>query len=297
MHKNSFNKKDAIAGYLFILPNLVGFLVFTLISVVFSLTISFTNWDMMSSLSEVKFTGLQNYIRLFSDSWFLDSLLNNLYFMLFVPVYLFIALVAAVIFNGLIFFSKLFRTVIFLPNLTNIVITAFLWQMLLRPNGGIINNILMSLGIANPPGWLASTFWVKPALVVMLGWMGIGYYAVIYLSGLQAIPKQLYEAASIDGAGKVKQFFRITIPMISPTTFLQMITGIIGSFGIWSIIQVLTGGGPRTSSSVIGFYIYKSAFEFGEMGYASAMAWVLFIIVLLLTLVQWRGQKKWVNYM
>lgn len=167
---------------------------------------------------------------------------------------------------------------------------------MLRPNGGVINGVLMALGVANPPQWFGSTFWVKPALVVIMLWTGLGYNTLLYLAALQSVSKDLYEAADIDGASKVRQFFSITIPMVSPTTFFMLIMGLISSFQMWSNVQILTSGGPGTASTVIGYYIYKTAFQYGKMGYASSMAWVLFVFVLIITLFQWHGQKKWVNY-
>lgn len=288
--------KNTVEGYLFILPNLVGFLVFTLFSVVFSAVISFTNWDMITGFDEIQFIGLKNYIELFTDSWFIDSILNNFFFMAFIPLYLFVALTVATVLNGSVYFSKVMRTAIYLPYVTNVVIVSLLWSFLLRPNGGVINGVLMALGVANPPQWFGSTFWVKPALVVIMLWTGLGYNTLLYLAALQSVSKDLYEAADIDGASKVRQFFSITIPMVSPTTFFMLIMGLISSFQMWSNVQILTSGGPGTASTVIGYYIYKTAFQYGKMGYASSMAWVLFVFVLIITLFQWHGQKKWVNY-
>ena len=287
---------NAVQGYLFILPNLVGFIVFSLFSIGFSALISFTNWDMITPLNEVQFIGFQNFIDLFTDEWFVESILNNLYFMAFIPLYLFAALVVAALLNGSVYFSKLIRTIIYMPYVTNIVIVSLLWSYLLKPDGGIVNEILKIIGIANPPQWFGSTFWVKPALVLITLWQGLGYNSLIYLTGLQSISKDLYEAADVYGASKVRQFFTITIPMITPTTFFMLITSLIGTFQMWSNVQILTSGGPGTASTVIGFYIYRTAFQYGEMGYASSMAWILFIFVLIITLIQWRGQKKWVNY-
>lgn len=295
--KNRKKIKNTIEGYLFILPNLLGFLVFTLFSVVFSAVISFTNWDMITGFGELKFIGIQNYIDLFTDNWFTDSILNNLFFIAFIPLYLFVGLAVATLLNGSVFFSKTIRTIIYLPHVTNVVIVSLLWSFLLRPDGGIVNNILMAVGIANPPLWFGSTIWVKPAIVLIMLWSGLGYNTLLYLAALQAISKDLYEAANIDGASKLRQFFKITIPMVSPTTFFMLIMGLISSFQMWSNVQILTAGGPGTASTVIGYYIYKTAFLYGKMGYASSMAWVLFVFVLIITLIQWRGQKKWVNYM
>lgn len=289
--------RNTIAGYLFILPNLIGFTVFTLFSVVFSAVISFTNWDMITGFADIEFIGLQNFIDLFSDQWFIDSLKNTFFFIAFIPVYLFIALIVATIVNGSIYFNKSVRTILYLPHITNVVIVSLLWSYLLRPNEGIINNVLIAIGVTNPPMWFGSTFWVKPALVLIMLWSGLGYNTILYLASLQSIPVDLYEAAEIDGAGKLRKFFNITIPLVSPTTFFMLIMGIIGSFQMWSNIQILTAGGPGTSSTVIGYYIYKTAFQYGKMGYASSMAWILFLFVFGITLIQWHGQKKWVNYM
>lgn len=291
------NVKNAIEGYLFILPNLIGFAVFTMFSVVFSLIISFTDWNMVTGFENIKFIGFQNYIDIFSDKWFINSIANNIYFILFIPFQIILALVIAVIVNDRIYFAKFVRTAIYLPYVTNVVIISLLWSMLLNPSKGIVNNILISIGIMNPPAWLGSTVWVKPSIITMMTWAQTGYTMILFLSGLQGIPVRLYEAARIDGASRIKQFFHITIPMISPTTFFVMITSIISNFQMWSNIQILTAGGPGTASTVIGYYIYKSAFEYGKMGYASSMAWVLFAGVFVITLIQWRGQKKMVNYL
>jgi ABC-type sugar transport systems, permease components len=287
--------KDAITGYLFILPNLLGFVVFVLFSVIFSLVISFTKWDISLGFGGIKFNGIKNYIDLFSDKWFMDALKNNLFFILFIPLQTFLALVLAVLVNAEVFFKKTLRTIIFLPYITNVVVISLLWGMLLTPNGGVINGLLHSLGIANPPKWLGSSLWVKPSIVMMETWNGIGYNMILYLAGLQSISKVLYEVATIDGAGKIRQFFHITIPMISPTTFFLMITQIMGTFQMWSIIQILTKGGPGDASTVVGYLIYQNAFNYGKMGYASAMSWLLFIIIFIVTLIQWKYQDKWVN--
>lgn len=287
--------RNTIQGYLFIMPNLIGFLVFSAFSIVFSAAISFTNWDMVTSLSNLDFVGFQNYAELLKDDWFKDSILNNLFFLASVPINIFFALIVAVIVNGSIYFNKTVRAILYLPQITNVVIVSLLWLYLLRPSDGIVNNVLMAAGIADPPKWMASTLWVKPALFIIMLWTSLGYNTILYLGGLQAIPKDVYEAADIDGASKLRQLLRITIPLVSPTTFFMLIMGIIGTFQMWSNIQILTSGGPGTSSTVIGYYIYKVAFEYGQMGYASSMAWILFVIVLAITLIQWRGQKKWVN--
>lgn len=288
--------KRTIEGYLFILPNLIGFLVFTLFSIGFSLYVSFTDWNFVSGLGNMKFNGLDNFKEMMTDTWFIDSMKNILYFAVFVPLQIFVALILAIIINGKVYFSKTIRTALFLPYVTNAVIIAIVWSMLLNPSGGMINNVLEAVGIANPPGWLGSSDWVKPAIILMTTWSGLGLNVILFMAGLVGIPKEIYESAEIDGVGMISRFLYITFPLISPTTFFIVITSIIGVFNAWSHIQILTGGGPGSSSTVIGYYIYKAAFEFGRMGYASAMAWVLFVTVFAFTMLQWRLQKKWVHY-
>ena len=295
--KISSRMKNNITGYLFILPNLIGFAVFTVFAVIFSLLISFTDWDMLSSISEISFVGIENYINIFSDKWFIESIVNNMYFLAFIPLQMFLALICAIMLNSRIIGSKLLRAVFYLPYITSFVAISLIWFQLLHPSEGVVNSFLMSLGISNPPRWFGSSYWVKPAIIAMLTWQGLGYNMILYLAGLQGVPKQLYEAAEVDGATGIKKFYHITIPMISPVSFFILIISVIGCFVMWSNIQILTNGGPGTSSTVIGYYIYKCAFMFSKMGYASSQAWLLFIIILVITLIQWRGQKKWVNYL
>lgn len=288
--------KKAIEGYLFILPNLAGFLIFTFFSIGFSLIVSFTNWDLTTGLDNMSFNGLDNFKKMLDDRWFIDSMLNILYFAAFVPLQILLALIIAFIINESVFFSKTIRTALFLPYVTNTVIIALVWGMLLNPGEGIINGMLRMFGIDDPPGWLGSSAWVKPAVILMTTWSGLGLNVILFLSGLVGISKEIYESAEIDGVKPLSKFWHITFPLISPTTFFVVITSVIGVFQAWSHIQILTGGGPGSSSTVIGYYIYKAAFEFGQMGYASAMAWVLFVVVFVFTLLQWRLQKKWVHY-
>lgn len=295
-YMNRRSVKQAAEGYLFILPNLIGFLVFTLFSILFSLAVSFTNWDLTTGLANIRFTGLDNFAKMFRDDWFADSMLNIFYFAAAVPLQILLALVVAIVINEGVYFSKTIRTALFLPYVTNAVIIAIVWALLLNPGDGVVNSLLRAVGVANPPGWLGSSDWVKPAIVLMSIWSGLGLNVILFLAGLVGISREIYESANIDGARPFTRFFYITFPMISPSTFFIVITSIISVFQAWSHIQILTGGGPGSSSTVIGYYIYKSAFEFGQMGYASAMAWALFVTVFLFTLLQWRLQQKWVHY-
>jgi multiple sugar transport system permease protein len=289
--------KETLAGWLFILPCLIGFGTLTLIPILFSFVISFTDWNFLNGIKGIEFVGFDNFIKMWSDKWFTDSLVNNVIFTLVtVPCTMILALITAVMLNDKTFLKAPIRLMIFLPYISSIVAVSVVWAILYSPSQGPINAFLRSVGIDNPPGWLSDSTWALPAIIILTVWMNVGYNMIIYLAGLQGIPKELYEAARIDGAGPVTIFFKITVPMLSPTSFFVLITCIIQSFQVFAAIFIMTEGGPGTSTSVLTYYIYQAGFSFYDMGYASAMAWILFIIVFAITIFQWRGQKKWVNY-
>lgn len=183
----------------------------------------------------------------------------------------------------------------FLPYISNIVAVSIVWVMMYSP-WGPFTQLIKALGIKNPPQWLGDPNWALPAIMIMTIWANIGYSIMIYTSAIQGLPKEAYEAASIDGANGFQQFWYLTINFLSPTTFFLVITTVISSFQVFAPIQIMSRGGPGSSSNVLVYYIYTSAFSFYKMGYASAMSWILFIVLFLITLVQWHGQKKWVSY-
>lgn len=288
---------EALRGWLFILPSLLGFGVLTLIPILFSFTISFTSWNFLQGFKGIHFVGLENFIKMWSDHWFIDSLKNNLMFTaITVPAIMILSLLSALALNKGVYFKNSIRLMIFMPYVSSMVAISVVWGILYNPSLGPINAFLRSIGIDNPPGWLASSDWALPAIMILTIWANIGYNMVIYLAGIQGIPNDLYEAAKMDGAGHKACFFHITIPMLSPTTFFVLITSIIHSFQVFIAVFMMTKGGPGTATSVITYYIYQSAFSFYEMGYASAMAWILFIMIFIVTIFQWQGQKKWVHY-
>ncbi|MGG1552188.1 carbohydrate ABC transporter permease [Paenibacillus ferrarius] len=287
-------RRNRLTGYAFLLPNIIGFLLFICIPVGASFLMSFTEWN---GFGDITFAGVTNYTRLWSDETFRISLLNSLVMTaVSVPVTLILAILAAVALNRGLRGVKIFRTAIFLPHITATIAVAVVWQLLYNPTMGPINGFLRSLGVDNPPTWLASTKWALLSVIIVSIWHSIGYYMVLYLAGLQGIPKDLYEAAEIDGAGKVSQFRNITVPMLSPVIFFTVIMGIINSFKVFDLVFVLTKGGPGRSTHMLVYDIYYTAFQRFEYGYASAMAYVLFAIILIITLIQFRGQKRWVNY-
>ena len=294
--KLSRQAKIDLTGYAFILPNLSGFLIFTLFPVIFSLLISFTDWDYTKGFGNWNFIGLSNFIEMWSDEWFRASLINTIVFAVtVVPVTVFSALIFAVIIDRYCYAKLPIKLAMFMPYISNIVAVATVWIMMYSP-WGPFTLLIKALGVENPPQWLGDPDWALIAIIIMTIWSGVGYSVMIYTSSIQGLPQDIYEAAEMDGANPVVQFFKITIPMLSPTTFFLVITSFISSFQVFGQIQIMTRGGPGTSTHVLVYYIYTSAFTFYRMGYAASISWILFIILFIVTLVQWHGQKKWVNY-
>lgn len=294
--KNYLQLREDLTGYAFIAPTLIGLFAFTLFPILASFVLSFTNWNFIAGFSKMKFVGWDNFIKLMSDSIFIKSLENNLILLFVVPITLALSLMLAVVIDKKIFFKDVFKTIYFIPYISSIVAVAVVFQVLFHPDYGPINQTLHALGVANPPKWIADP---KVALYCVMGimvWTHIGYNMIIFMAGLQSIPKDLYEAADIDGASKWRQFYQITVPLLSPTTFFLLVSGIIGSFKVFDVIAVLTGGGPANATTVVVYRLYETAFINLQSGYASAMAIVLLLFILIITLIQWYGQRKWVNY-
>ena len=288
---------ETIAGYLFILPTLIGFLVFMVYPLVYSIFLSFWDWEMMRGLEGSTFVGLQNYLNVFKDSYFIDGLTNNLLmFVIAVPILLLLSLILACILNTKIFGRGMMRTAYFMPYITTVAAAAIVFAALFHDEFGPINAFLRMIGVDNPPGWLASVDWSMATVGIFWIWRMLGYCIVLFLAGLQGISKSYYEAASIDGANAFTKFRYITFPLISPTTFFLAITMGIASFSVFVETKVMTNGGPGTSSYTLVYMIYNEAFVNYEMGYAAAVGVVFFAIILVITLFQWVGQKRWVNY-
>lgn len=298
MTKKRRRLKTDLVGYAFLLPSFLGFLVLIGIPVLHSLVLSFTDWDMVSSWKDTRFIGFKNYIALWSDPWFTASLKNNLIYTIFyVPGSLLFGFLFAFLLNRPAYARSAFRTIFFMPYISNVVAVSVVWMAIFHPTKGPINLFLQFLGIQNPPMWLASTSWALPVLIFIGVWINVGYTTVVYLAALQNIPQELIEAARVDGAGPKKILIYIIIPLLSPTTFFLLITGIINSFKVFGTVNVITRGGPGTSTTVLVYYLYTAAFSYYKTGYASAIAWVLFLIIFSITVIQWRGQKRWVSYM
>lgn len=288
--------RETIAGWTFVGPMLIGTMLITLLPILASVFISFTDWSFIKGIDQIRFVGLDNFGKLAKDETFLTSMKNNFILMLAIPITMTISLVLAVLINGKVYFKDLFKIIYFMPYISSVVGVAVVFQVLFHPSLGPINQFLMKLGIEDPPKWLADITFSLPSVMLILIWTQIGFNMIIYMAGLQNIPKDLYESASIDGATSWQQFRNITLPLISSTSFFLLVTGVVYSFKVFDLIAVLTEGGPANSSSVMVYYLYDVAFSHLKTGYASAIAMVLFLCVLVITMIQWVGQRKWVNY-
>ncbi|RCW77344.1 carbohydrate ABC transporter permease [Saliterribacillus persicus] len=286
-----FNKKYLVA-FMFLLPSLIGLSIFVLYPILASLVMSFTNWD---GLTPMKFNGIENYIQLWKDETFKISLINNFYYTgVSVPLTIIFSVLLAIMMNAKVKGIGVFRVLYFLPNVTAAIAVGVIWSSMFTKEGPI--NQVIALFIENPPHWLGSSLWAMPAIIIVSVWKGVGYFAIILLAGLQGIPHHLYEAATIDGANKWKQFIHVTVPVLSPVIFFCTIMAMISSFQVFDTIVAMTEGGPGRATNVLVYHIYNTAFLDFEFGYASAMSYILFIIILLVTIIQFRTQKRWVHY-
>lgn len=290
----SITRRNRRIAYAFLLPNLIGFLSFTLIPIIVAFYLSFLKWDFANP---PVFIGIKNFSRLLRDEGFLISFWNTIYYTgVSVPMTIVISLFLAILIHQKLKGIKIFRTILFFPYISSMVAVAVVWNMLFHPTMGPINNFLHILGISHPPEWTSSVVWAMPAIILVGIWKQVGYYMIIYLAALQGIPEHLYEAATIDGATAWQKFRNVTLPMLTPATFFISILLIINSFKVFDQILIMTDGGPGRATNVLGFYLYNQAFLYFNFGYASAIAMILFLMVLVITLVQFKLENKWVNY-
>lgn len=272
---------------LLILPALIGTLIFIVIPVVFSFGLSFCEWDL---LSDVRFAGLKNYFELLTSPNFALILKNTFVFAISVTlIAVVIPVILAAVLNNKIRGSEFFKTAYFLPFITPMIVIAIIWEWIFDPNFGLLNYLLKA-----HINWLYDTKTALFALIIVSAWKLIGYNMVILLSGFSTISQNIYESAKIDGASPLNTFFKITLPLLSPTIFFVVIITTISSFQVFDLIYLMTQGGPMDSTNVLVYWIYKNAFEFFNIGAASAGAYILFVIVFVLTVIQWNIRKKWV---
>ncbi len=289
-------RHDNFYGYLFLMPWLIGFFGLFLGPGLASLYLSLTKYDVLSS---PEFLGVANYVKMFTeDDLFWPSLLRTFYYAgVGVPLGVIGSMFLSILLNNKLRGISVYRTLFFMPSLVPIVASVVLWKWLLNADFGIVNQVLGNLGVADPPGWFSERSWAIPSLIFMGLWQGIGgTRMIIFLAGLQGIPEELYEAASIDGANAWHRMRHVTIPMLTPTIFFNMILGIIGGLQVFTAAFVATEGGPGFATWFYSLHLYKQAFDYWNMGYASALAWFFAVIIVSLTFWQLRLSKRWVFY-
>lgn len=293
-YRSPLRRHEAFYGVLFTVPWIIGFLAFVATPFVASFILSFTSYKVGV---DSQWIGFANYAEMFvSDTLFWKSLYNTGYYVFFaVPLGIIGSLLLALLMNQKVRGVPIFRTMVYVPSIVSGVAVAYLWMWLLDPNIGLVNYVLRSLHLPAPL-WAQSEAWAKPALILVSLYSIGGSTMVIFLAGLQNVPETLYEAAALDGAGPLRKFWHITLPILSPIILFNFVVAIIGSFQVFTQAYVMTRGGPANATMFYVLYLYNIAFWYGRMGYGSALAWILFIIILLFTLVQLKLSNRWVYY-
>ena len=282
-------------AYLFLAPGLLHFLIFTLFAVSFAFYISFHKWNIIQP--DKPFVGLDNYVKLFHDPRFLRAVTNTLTFMVGVPLGLASGLSVALLLNTKVRGQAIYRTLFYIPVVTPLVVSSIIWKWVYQGDYGLLNYYLLKFGlIEHKIVWLADPNLALPALIIMGIWGGTGGTMVIYLAGLQSIPEEMYDAAKVDGANALQRLLYITIPLLRPTTFFLLVTSVIGTFQIFTEVYIMTNGGPLNRTTTIGYYLYTKAFRELDMGYATAMAFVLFAMIFVFTVIQWKYTRGDVEY-
>lgn len=286
-------QREALWGMAFVAPVILGFLIFNVGPIVASLILSFTDYNILSPAPQ--WLGLDNYQKAFSERLFHTSLRNTLYYTAArIPLSIAVAFVLATLVKEATAASRFYRSAIYLPSIVPSVGSAIVWIVILNPQFGLVNRLLRLVGIAGP-GWLTSPAWAKPAIILMNLW-GIGGSFVVFLAGLQDIPPECYEAASVDGANPWHHFWHITVPLMTPTVLFNLVMESIYAFQVFESAFIMTGGGPLRATYFMALYIYDNAFKFLSMGYASAVSWVLFAMIMAFTLIVLRSSDRWVFY-
>lgn len=285
--------RTTLVAVAFLLPSAVPLAMFTLYPMFGALWVSLHEWNL---LSPMEWVGFGNYTKLLADPNTLNAFGNTFYYILgYLPLVYVGGLSLAIALNNWLPARGLLRGIYFLPVVTSWIVVALVWRWLLNPEVGIVNFVLARLGVEGP-GWWTDPTWSMPSIILASAWKDLGFVMIILLAGLQAIPTDLYEAARVDGAGWWRRLLHITLPMLTPSTFFVIVISLINGFQVFDQVFAMTGGGPAGSSTVVVQQIYNLTFRYGRAGEASALSWLLFLLVLVVTLIQIRGQKKWVNY-
>lgn len=302
---NKHRKKLGYDGILtaapFLIPSCIGLIIFSLIPLVVSIFISFTDWNGLDYLLDSNFIkdhflGFDNYKAIITSKEFWKVLLNTLeYIVMYIPLMIMCSLLVSFLLSQRRRFTVAFRVIYYIPVLTSWVAASLIWKTVLSPQYGAVNSALAMFGIQGP-GWLLDEKWAMVAIVLVSVWKDMGFFGLILLSGMISIDKSYYEAASVDGANGWTKFWRITLPLLTPSLFYVLIVSLINAFQLFPQIMIMTDGGPNGATQVMVERIYKYGFSYYRMGYASALSWILFLIIMICTLIQMRGQKRWVNY-
>jgi multiple sugar transport system permease protein len=291
---NKLQKNIGFYILLFLIPTVLGYLIFSLLPMFSALYLSFTDWDVIGGAPD--WIGIENYIDIFKSAEFYRVLKNTLKFIvMYIPTIMISSFLVATLFNSKVKGVAGFRILLFIPVLTSWVAGSIIWRSALNGQFGIVNNLLGLFGI-DGPGWLTDTSWSMVSIVMVSIWKDVGFFSLIIFGGLRGIDKSIYEAAAIDGANKSQIMRRITLPLVTPTLFFVLITTVINSFQLFPQVMVMTGGGPLGSTQVLVERIYIYGFKYFEMGYAAALAVILLVIIVFVTLIQMLLQKKWVFY-
>ncbi|CUO36486.1 carbohydrate ABC transporter permease [Enterocloster clostridioformis] len=293
MNKRKIKKaKSAMKGYAFIGLNLIGVLIFWTVPMLFSFIISISKWDYSKGIKGIRIQGFSNYVEMWRDAWFRASLINNIVFTVsYVAVLIVLSFMVAYVLNEYVIGKKFVQLGLYLPYIVNIVAISAVWLALFSNNGPILN-LLRKIGMENPPVFVSDLRWALPAIVLICIWQNLGYTVILFLSGMINVPRDLYEAAAIDGANGIARIWYVTIPMLSGTTFFIVITSIINSFKVFGLINLMTHGGPGTATTMLVYNIYRTAFQFGKLEFASAQGIVLLAIIFFITWIQFRIQKR-----
>ena len=287
--RSRLHRREHLASAAFIAIPVLGFLIFIAYPLVYAVYASFTKWN---GLTDPVFNGLDNYVEMLGDRYFWQAMGNTVFMMIGIPIGLIISLLLALALNRKMRGTTFFRTVYYVPVISSLAAVAILWQWAYNGDFGLINQVLAIFGVEGP-NWLQDAAWAKPAIIIMSVWKGLGYSMLLYLAALQSVPRHLYEAAAIDGAGAFKQFRHITIPMLKPVTFFLVVTSIIGGAQVFIEINIMTPtGGPEFSTASIVWYIWQKAFNYLQMGYATSMSVVLGILVFIVTAIQFQMNRR-----
>lgn len=301
MEKKKKGLRNGLSAAPFLLPSFIGLIIFSLLPIIISFFLSLTDWNGIDNLNlnvflKDHFIGFQNYVKILTGGEFFRVLGNTLYFIvLYIPLMLIFSLLIAWLMNKAYKGVSLFRILTYIPVLSSWIAASLIWKWVLAPKFGIVNNMLSIFGISGP-AWLQSEQWAMPSIALVSVWKDTGFFGLILLSGLQGIDKTYYEAAAIDGANSWQQFWKITLPLLSPSIFFVLIISLINSFQLFPQVMIMTDGGPNGATQVMVERIYKYGFKYYEMGYASAFSWLLFVIIFALTNLQMKMQKNWVHY-